>query len=484
VELTGNAFAILMLLAWMPLSVVAFRLLPPARACALCIVGGVLLLPAVGHLRLPGLAAFSKETIPPLWALVGLLLAHPRHVLRHPPLRGVEGLFFLVLLGALGTGLTNADGLRFGSRIIPGVGLYETLHVVQYDVLTLVLPFYIGRLCYRGTGTVRELLLALVVGLLLYAPLILWESRMSPHLHAWIYGAAPIVDFNQTMRGGGWRPNVFFSHGLALAVFVATAVIAATPFAKYRWPIHGWRYSRLAYGTTLALLVLCRSAGGFVYGAAGTALGWLGRSNALLRAASAVALLAVAYPFLRTWGLFPDGLLVGISERLAGWERAASLEFRFENETALMSRAMERPFFGWGPFGRAIVYDLDTGDELAVRDGAWIILLGERGLVGFAGIFGPLLLPVLAAAARLRYRAESAERRFGATLAFIVAVAAVDLLPNGLFNFLPFFLAGALAGFNAGLAHRTEAAATGRWSAGAAPRRPSPTRRAPAPATR
>jgi hypothetical protein len=469
----GNALALFMLVAWVPLSILAFRRYAPSRACSLLLVGGVLVLPAVAHLRLPGLAAFSKETAPALWALVGLALAHPRHLVRNPPFRGVEVLFALVLVGAVGTALTNTDTLHYGPRRVSGIGLYETLHVVQYDVLTVFLPFYVGRLCYRSVRDLREILLALVVGGLIYAPLILFESRMSPQLHAWFYGIRPIDDFTQTMRGGGWRPNVFFSHGLALAVFMASALVAAAPFARHRWPLHRIRSSRAAFAVLAVVLVLCRSMGGLVYGAIGAVLTWAAGSRWVLRVAVGMVLLTLVYPFLRTWGLFPDGALVALSESLAGVERAASLEFRFENEATLMERVIERPVFGWGPFGRAVVYDLQTGDDLSVRDGAWIILLGERGIFGFVAAFGLLVAPVLTAARRLRHRLETPMRRLGATLALVVAVNAVDLLPNGLFNYLPFFFAGALAGINQSVFARSPATAPARSHTAPAGPRPS-----------
>jgi hypothetical protein len=475
---TGNVLALFVLMAWPLLAVLAFRRYAPAQACALVMLGGVLLLPAVAHVRIPGLAAFSKETVPPLWAFIGLALAHPRHVARHLPFRGVEALFLLVFVGAVGTAFTNADSLGYGPRRIQGIGLYETLHVLQYDVLTLFIPFYVGRLCHRTPADLQRLLAAIAVGALLYAPLILLESRMSPQLHGWVYGVRPISDFSQTMRGGGWRPNVFFSHGLALAVFMASALVAAAPFARNRWPLHRIRRSRAAFAALAGLLFICRSAGGLVYGAVGAMLAWLGSSRSLLRVATLLVALVLVYPFLRTWGLFPDGPLVAVSEQLAGFERASSLEFRFENEKALMAKTIERPVFGWGPYGRAVVYDRDTGDELAVRDGAWIILLGERGIFGFVAAFGLLVLPVVTAMRRLRYRQETPLRRLGATLAFVVALNAVDLLPNGLFNYLPFFFAGALAGLNesAFLRRRVSVPAESRATAGSPrplPRRPA-----------
>ncbi|MFW6197491.1 MAG: O-antigen ligase family protein, partial [Myxococcota bacterium] len=389
----------------------------------------------------------------------------------------------LVTTGAIGTGLTNGDTITYGPRVLPGIGLYEAMHVLQYDLLTMFLPFYVGYLCYRSASDLVELLGALVIASLAYVPLMLVESWLSPQTHRILYGVSPVLDFSQAWRWGGWRPNVFFNHGLALAVFVATSLLAAVPFARHRWRIHRLNHGRWVFGVLSGALLLSRSLGGWIYGAGGALLAWFGSPRLVFRAATLLAALVLVYPLLRAWELFPDETLVRASASLANEERAASLEFRFENEKALMEKVAQRPLFGWGGFGRAALYESWSGQELSVRDGAWIILLGERGLFGFAVAFGLLTIPIGLAARRLRRWPDGPTRRLAATLALIVAVMTVDLLPNGLFNYLPFFLAGSLAGVVAGLMARSAAIARVRSRAGVATRRLSPTRAGPVPAS-
>ncbi|MFW6049744.1 MAG: O-antigen ligase family protein [Myxococcota bacterium] len=478
----GNLLALSVLFLWIPVAFIAFRNLPPSRAATVVLVGGLLVLPGLAFIRIPGLAAYSKETAPALWSLVALLALQPQRALGVRPFRGISGIFLLGLLGAVGTGLTNSDVLRYGPRSLEGVGIYESLHRVQYDVLTMFVPFYVARLCYRSAPELTDLMWALAAAAVAYTPLVLLESYLSPQLHGWIYGVRPIEDFSQTMRWGGWRPNVFFSHGLALAVFMAVALLAAAPFARNRWTIFAIGSSRLVFAWLALVLALCRSLGAWVYGLVGTVLVWLGSTRLLFRAAALVATLTLCYPLLRLWDWFPEETLVSTSRALAGEERAASLEFRFENETDLLEKASERWLFGWGEFGRAAIYDDWSGQERSVRDGAWIILLGERGLFGYAAAFGLLVLPVYLASRRLRHLRHQPTRQLAATLTFMVAITGVDLLPNGLFNYLPFVLAGALTGITEGLTARSEAVARARWNAAETSRRPWPRDRGPAPA--
>ena len=61
--------------------------------------------------------------------------------------------------------------------------------------------------------------------MLVYSLPMLFEIRISPQLHRWVYGYFPNDAFVQQMRGGGFRPVVFFPHGLALALFTAIALL-------------------------------------------------------------------------------------------------------------------------------------------------------------------------------------------------------------------------------------------------------------------
>src|SRR5262249_29886497 len=146
------------------------------------------------------------------------------------------------------------------------------------------------------------------------------------------------------------------------------------------------------------------------------------------RVLAIVALIVITYPVSRALDWFPTKTLVELSD-LFSEDRAASLEFRFQNEDLLVARARERIWFGWGSWGRNNDVPADTPIGRPVTDGYWIIALGQEGVVGFVGAFGLLLAPGLMAARRL-LRAPP-EGTILATVAWIVIMNAVDLLPNG-----------------------------------------------------
>ena len=91
----------------------------------------------------------------------------------------------------------------------------------------------------------------------------LFEVRMSPQLHYWIYGYHA-SEFAQAMREGGFRPMVFMGHGLPMAFFAMTTAVAAaalwrTQTSVYRLPPAGVT----AYLS--GVLVLCKTLGALIY---------------------------------------------------------------------------------------------------------------------------------------------------------------------------------------------------------------------------
>jgi hypothetical protein len=126
-------------------------------------------------------------------------------------------------------------------------------------------------------------------------------------------------------------------------------------------------------------------------------------------------------------------------------ERAASLEFRFDHEQALLERANERFWFGWGRYGRSRVYD-EYGIDRSVTDGYWIITLGQFGFLGFIIVFSVLTLPVFLAAYALKFTNSMRDSLSLAALALIVAIGVIDLLPNASIRPWTLLLAGSLYG--------------------------------------
>jgi hypothetical protein len=102
--------------------------------------------------------------------------------------------------------------------------------------------------------------------------------------------------------------------------------------------------------------------------------------------------------------------------------------------------------FGWGRYGRNRVYEEGSGKDSSVTDGLWILTLGQFGFVGFIAQFGLLTIPVFRAAKALRKIGSVREKILLAALALIVAITAIEQLPNASISAWSWLLVGALLG--------------------------------------
>jgi len=161
------------------------------------------------------------------------------------------------------------------------------------------------------------------------------------------------------------------------------------------------------------------------------------------------AAIVFLYPVLRFTGAFPVQGILNASTSLFGAERSESMAFRFTNEDLMLARARERPLFGWGPYGRNFVYDEDG--RMSIPDGYWILTLGQLGVAGFTVAFGLLLVPIVIARRRMKSITDEQDRRVLAGFCLILAILAVDLIPNGMWGLYPYMLGGALTGALRGL---------------------------------
>jgi hypothetical protein len=235
---------------------------------------------------------------------------------------------------------------------------------------------------------------------------------------------------------------VFMQHGLAVALFVLTATLAATSLSRLRQRLMGIGTGAFAAWFAV-VLVLCKSAASIAYGLLLIPAAAFLKPRAQMRVAVVLAAIVVTYPALRAYGRLPTATLMSWAS-LVSSERAHSIGFRSHHEDSLLHKAKERLAFGWGGYRRNRFFDED-GRDRSVTDGFWILQLGIRGIPGFVAAFGLLLIPVFLA--RKRMLAASPETRWQlAGLSLLVVAHSIDLIPNGLFTVLPFFLAGALAG--------------------------------------
>ncbi|MBO6895823.1 MAG: hypothetical protein JJ868_00485 [Shimia sp.] len=386
-----NMLATLMLLLW---PVVIWRLfvsLSPGRALIWSLLGAYLLLPPPpAEFDFPLMPALDKSSLPNLAILIVVFFVLPQRPKLLPDSPLARALLGVLLLSPVFTVLTNGEPLVFSENYVRGLYLQDAIAQPIKQFIGII-GFLMARALLRTREDQRDLLLALVIAGLAYSLPILIEVRLSPQLNNWIYGYYQHL-FSQTIRAGGYRPMVFLYHGIWLAYFVLTALLAT--LALWKADVSRTRAKYLIAAFYLAVvLVLCKTLATLVYaGAAGLLIVFL-NTRAQVKIAAVLALMMLAYPVLKTSGLVPSDAIIAQAEKLSA-ERAHSLSFRIDNEDVLLDRALEKPLFGWGIWGRNHIHDPTTGLITSVTDGYWIIVMGVWGWAGYIAQFGLMALPI------------------------------------------------------------------------------------------
>lgn len=448
-----NAIAYLMLLLWPVVCLILFRTQKLERALIWSILGGYLFLPPLAEFNLPLVPAMDKVSIPNLSVLLLLLFAVKDKVQLSPHSRTASWLAVGLILSAIPTVLTNgdpiifevlenADPIVFFIDALPGQSVRDIGSVLIAQVLTLV-PFLLARQFLSTEDGLRELLLAFMVGGLIYSIPSLIEIRFSPQMNVWVYGFFQ-HSFEQMMRAGGFRPIVFLPHGLWLALFMVIALLAAAALARVTPKIDRWKMLALVI-YLFVVLVLCKSLASLAYGVALLPLVLLAPYRWQIRLAVLFAVVAVGYPMLRNAGVIPTQAIVAWVEGFNP-ARAQSLEYRFNNEEQLLVRAAEKPLFGWGGWGRSLLRDSETGEILTIPDGRWIIVFGTFGWLGYVCEFGLLGLPLILMGLYLRRHGDARLNPYVAPLTLILGITMMDMLLNATLTPLTWLTAGAILG--------------------------------------
>lgn len=442
-----NLFAYFALLAWPIVALVLFRALPLQKALVWTVMGGYLLLPSATHMKIPLIPAFDRVSIVSLSALVLCLFFAPKSK-DHPP--AGRGLGRIVIITLLATAVFvpaltvsfNTEPLFFGPRHLPGLTPKDAGSLIIQSGLTLV-PFWLGLRYLNNHEGHLALLQAFVISGIFYTFPALFEIRMSPQLHVWIYGFFQ-HDFIQHVRLGGFRPIVFLSHGLLLGIFLCAATLSALTLYKEARrtgaTAFGWFFAAL---WLLLVLYLSKNLGALAIGIAlSVFILFTGRRLQMVFAV-AVAGVVILYPLVRGAGWFPVDTILEQVEAIDP-DRASSLRFRFVNEEALLERANEKPLFGWGSWGRNQIFDPVTGDMRSVTDGAWVIFIGMYGWIGYIALFGLLTLPIVFYAL---YRRSLGMSFATQGLVLVLCSALIDLIPNsGLVTYV-WLMSGGIAGY-------------------------------------
>ena len=439
--ISPNWFAYIALFSWPIVTLYLFRRLAIERATLWSIVGAYLLLPKGTEVDLPMIPPLDKVAIPNLAVFFVCRVIMGKKVPLLPKEFKARILMLLYIGSPFMTALLNTDALIYGPLFIEGMKPYDALSAVIRQLI-FILPFLLALQFFQSQKAMEEMLMVLVIAGVWYSFPMLLEVRLSPQLHSLIYGYFP-HSFIQQMRGSGFRPVVFIGHGLWVAFFTMTALVASVAL----WRIKRSAVQKFSNGTVVAylavLLVLCKSMASLLYGFFLLFLVKFLKPKIQVRIAMAMALLALTYPVSRGLDLFPVQQMSELA-RAVSEERAHSFDFRIRNEEVLLNKVNQRPLFGWGNWGRNRIYDLNTGRDLSVTDGRWIIVIGQFGWAGLLAEFGLLALPIFLCAKFLRYTETRREAIVLAAVSLILGVSLLDLLPNNTMSPLTWLIAGAL----------------------------------------
>ncbi len=440
--------ALIAYLLFFPLAIVLIKRYSRAKGVAIAVVAGSCFLPEGLLFSAPGLL-IDKERVTYLAVLIGMLFVHRKTFIASKPGFGLELLMLPLVLCGLGTLAINPNPLVNDGAIQSGLSIRWWFGQALSDVLTLALPYLIGRTMFRSIDDLSVLIRIVVAAGLVYFFMIVIEHVMAIPFRIfqfsyYIYGVEVITAF----RWGLTMPRVFMESGHALGTFMAVCLVLAVGLGRAGdgSPIFGFRKKS---PMILIGLLGTLNVGGCVTGIVMSTIVRILRPQRILLAAASLALFCCIYPALRMADIFPRELVVDFAAQYDA-ERARSLNGRFIEEDFVLGNLGDRLWFGWGHFSRipgAGTFYGDGGE--AGLDAWWVINTGMSGLAGTLLAYMFMAVPAVVCWRRAKhYRTEAAMILVGAVIGCI-SIRMVDLLVNGWWNCLPVFLAGALMGATA-----------------------------------
>jgi hypothetical protein len=401
------------------------------RAVAPALVGGWLAMPLLS-IQVAGLPPIDKESMLGTTVLIAAWLGRRG---RYPPAR----------LHWFDLPMIVWCAVPLASSIDNDLGAYDGIATSLRQIFAWGIPYAIGRLVLVDREALMVFGRTLLLGAAVYAPFCLLESRLAPQLHTWIYGLPgrsgwETVSFYGPLR---WKATVFLQSSLELTPLMGAGFLFGSSLWRVdsRAVVAGFGVRLLTWAALVATL-MGKSLGGFTLTVTGALTTWSGgnRGRILLLLLTAIP---PVYVGTRAAGAWSGTALVEFVEANISARRADSFHFRLINEDLLLAKAMERPWLGWGGWGRNRVND-EEGRDITTTDGLWVMALGCHGLVGMISWMAAMLVPVWLVAARMRYRSQPDVDRDRVLLvaATIVALHTVDCLVNAMVN--PVY--GALAG--------------------------------------
>jgi hypothetical protein len=431
---SGNALVPLILYAWTPIVFYIYLKYPGQRAVIISFIVATLFLP-VSHIKFPGLPDFSKAT----GTSYAVLLATAIYD---------SGRFAKFRFSWIDVPMVLWCAVSpFVSSITNDLGPYDGFSSALSQSMIWGAPYFLGRLYLGSFEGLKQLAIGIFAWGLIYVPFCWYESRTFSSLHVLVYGMNTGRDAGQSMRYGGYRPQVFMEHGLMLGVWLMASCVMGLILWRMGIIKRMWN---LPIGVLFAILlltfVISRSTGAYALFLGAVVIlfvAWQFRNILIVWLLIAGM---IYYLYLGSMGTFSSKQIVAGLSQVFEQDRVASLQFRFENEEILGTKARQRMLFGWGGFGRNRVFD-ETGEDISVTDSLWIIAFGVNGLFGLISMTTAILLPSVMFV--IRYPAKlwkNPNVAPAAGLAVCIVLYMLDCILNAMVNPIFMLAAGGLAG--------------------------------------
>lgn len=444
---------LMILLAWLPVSLLLFWRLPAPRALVLCFLGGWALLPTA-----PFVPPVDAPSTRPATSLFYLYMP-----------ASVSADYWLTKATAIGIGGVAAslffDRRRYArlrpvwldlpaavwclAPFLPAVaGRYPFLAALRdagYLLFAWGSPYLLGRLYLADSAGHKELALGVVLAGLCYLPICLVEGVAGPGLYRLVYGFHPYQTAGAE-RYVGYRPVGLLEDGNQLGLWLAGAALLALWLWRTRqlprWmgippALTAWILVALTVASQSAGAILLLLCGVLLLGMARYASGKVMVMTLILLIGLFLGVRAASSGTLQRWAKeTPVGR--GLVERLRATGRG-SLGWRLSREEQHIRAARAHLVTGAGRWDW-----FRQGPERPW--GLWLLVLGMYGLGGLIAVYLLLVGPALELLRRITLRAWRLPPVAPASgLAILLCLAAVDSLLNAAVM-LPWVLAvGALA---------------------------------------
>jgi hypothetical protein len=370
----------IMMWGWIPISIIFFRIFPIQKAILITVIGGFLFLPVQRFDYLP-MIEFNKN--------IAIALS--------------------LLLGIIFSGKKNAANFRLKSIDIPiivwcvvspflsimanDLGPYNAVAAVIETSLIWGIYYIAGRIYFPDEKAMRLLIKGMIIGGLIYFPLVLFEVRMSPQLSNIVYGFFP-HSFIQHIRYGGFRPIVFMDHGLVVALWMAaTFVISIWLFGTKEIAKIGKIPMIIVVMLLLISVVLCKSANGWTYSTLGILSFLFYKKRKSKRIFKIIIFIIPIYIIIRISGILSADTILHFLSNIFDAERIDSLSWRLLEEELFGVKALQSPLLGWGWMNRAWPTNMVSGENIIqFIDSLYLIVFSIRGFLGIISLYSVLLL--------------------------------------------------------------------------------------------